>query len=43
MKDKARAWDKLNSAFGESIDWRYLEYIVIKEATKKDPHIAKFG
>jgi hypothetical protein len=43
IEDKACAWDRINSAFRDPIDWRYLEYIAVKEANKKDPQVATFG
>ena len=41
-QEKARAWDRLNSAFRDPVDWRYLEYIAVKE-DKKEVQVVRFG
>ena len=42
IQEKAGAWDKINSAFREDIDWEHVEYIAIKEAGK-ETRLVRFG
>ncbi len=42
IKQKAQCWDKLQSAFRDSVDWRYLEYIAVK-VHNKEVQVVRFG
>ena len=42
IKQKAECWDRLQSAFRDPVDWRYLEYIAVKESNK-EVQVARFG
>ncbi len=42
LEDKARAWDKFNSAFRNPIDWRRIEYMAVKEVGK-EAQVARMG